>query len=896
MVSCSRLCLFVWRRLLLQTLWRHYASLAVEMVFVVATFMYMLYHDRVDKAQVKKLNRSYVDLAELKSMNIEHLRLRLPRGLTVVYGPGNEHTDQVVNTIFKLIGRVPTRGEDVQPEPTSDDVQVTPTDYVQRHDHGASVPASCREASSKLLRRGTFVHTVGRTMCIQFETAATPKGLDYSLVMLVPPEIVIPEGILYDVHELFADPSITAGSDVVAMVSDTLHVQQALIDQAHTVLQEGPTNSIKLQAGHFPLEAPFADIKDYRNGFFAALSIAFCLPLVWRVRDITTEIEYGLKEVQEVMGLSTAEFWLGHFFSALPISMVEASLATAVVLFQEKEYVPLRNVSVYKSEDLDFTLNPHADDDDDVTPSSSTSNVSRTASNKFVRVYPVVRQETRYLENADGSLVAACFLFFCFCHTVLALLVACVFPHGRWAMVIAFAVFFMFPCLDGDKLGFIFGTSLFTYLSTARAEKLRTAFYPNVALSTVMKIIGIFDDFEKSAHWKIITKPALNLDNVTVRDMMAVMLATFLVTALMVGYLSQVLPGTTSRPQRLLFPISKSYWYPPKPSTAETEREEQSPVIEERFEAAPSLKAAIECKNINKVFDNTIALNKVALTIYGSQVTVLLGHNGAGKTTLMSILTGLLEADSGKILLRGREVTSYTIRGVMGFCPQTDVFFSDLTVRDHLQYFGILKGLRSSEINRNVKVLLETVQLADKLYAYPDELSGGMRRQLSIAIALITRPRVLIMDEPTVGMDPETRRVVWTLVQGLRGRTTLLLSTHDMEEAERLADRIVVMYKGNVICSGSPSFLKSASGVGYKVRFWKVPGAFKTNEVLAVTRTACPRAVIEEDKENETVIATNTLKRDGFQAMFHELETKGAALGIRSMGVSVATVKDAYLK
>ncbi|KAL1413926.1 hypothetical protein MTO96_007975 [Rhipicephalus appendiculatus] len=218
----------------------------------------------------------------------------------------------------------------------------------------------------------------------------------------------------------------------------------------------------------------------------------------------------------------------------------------------------------------------------------------------------------------------------------------------------------------------------------------------------------------------------------------------------------------------------------------------------------------------------------------------------------------------------------------MGFCPQTDVFFPDLTVLDHLQYFGILKGLRSSEINRNVKVLLYTVQLADKLYAYPDELSGGMRRQLSIAIALITRPRVLILDEPTVGMDPETRRIVWTLVQGLRGRTTLLLSTHDMEEAEILADRIVVMYKGN------------ASDT--RIRFWKVPGAFKANEVLAVTKKACPLAAIEEDKENEAIIAMNTLKRDGFPAMFRDLETKSAKFGIRSIGVSVATVKDAYLK
>ncbi|XP_065310534.1 phospholipid-transporting ATPase ABCA3-like isoform X3 [Dermacentor albipictus] len=901
MVSCSRVCLFVWRRLLLQTLWRHCASLVVELVFVVATLMYMLYSDRVDQAQVKKLNRSYLAVPEPRRMNAEHLRPRFPPGLTVIYGPGDEYTDQVVATIFSLIGRVPTNYEEPPPDakPEDEKEKVTPSDYVQRLDSVDSVPGSCRKASSRLLRRNAFVHTVGRTMCVQFETASTPKGLRYSIVMLVPPEIMIPEGILYSAHDLFADPSITAGSDVVAMVSDTLHVQQALIDQAHMALQGGSTNAVELHARHFPLEAPFEDIHNYRNGFFAALSISFCLPLVWRVRDVTTEIESGLKfrcrlhaqEVQEVMGLTSSEFWLGHFFSALPISIVEGVLATAVIVLHEKEYRPSRNVTVYKSEGHDVTVNPFPNADDP----SPTPNVSEPLSSKFVRVYPNNPRATRYFENADGSLVVVCFLLFCACHTFLALLVACVFPHGRWAMVIAFAVFFMFPSLDGDKLGFIFGTSLFTYLSTPRTEKLRTAFYPNVALSTVMKIIGIFDDFERAAHWRILKKPALNLDNVSIRDMLNVMFATCVIFALMITYLSHVLPWTTLRPQHILFPVLPSYWSPPT-GTGDADEEQHSRVDEARFESAPSQKPAIECKNITKAFDDTIALNKVDMVIYRNQVTVLLGHNGAGKTTLMSIFTGLLEADSGAIFVRGREVTSYTVRGVLGFCPQADIFFPDLTVLDHLQYFGILKGLRSSEINRNVKILLETVQLGDKLYAYPDELSGGMRRQLSIAIALITRPRVLILDEPTVGMDPETRRVVWTLVQGMRGRTTLLLSTHDMEEAERLADRIVVMYKGHVICSGSPSFLKNACGVGYKLRISKRPDAFRAKEVLAVAQRACPSANVEEDKDDEAVIAMNTLKRDGFQAMFLELEREGAALGILSLGVSVATMKDAYLR
>ncbi|KAL1483973.1 hypothetical protein MTO96_001825 [Rhipicephalus appendiculatus] len=359
------------------------------------------------------------------------------------------------------------------------------------------------------------------------------------------------------------------------------------------------------------------------------------------------------------------------------------------------------------------------------------------------------------------SLVTASFAAFVTCHTLLALLIACAFPLGRWAMIIAFGLYFILPMCD------------------------------------------------ETAGWDIINKYALNLDNVTIGEMFIILLATAFILAISIAYLSNVLPWTTSRPQHLLFPVMPSYWFPRTLTVKATAVKESDNA--EHFEALPKLKVVIECKNLVKVYGGTVALNNVNMTTYKSQVTILLGHNGAGKTTLMSILTGLIEPNGGSVLVSGKNIRTAGFER-MGFCPQFDAFFADLTVSEHLKYYGGMKGLESHLLPKITKQLLKSVRLSDKANAFPHELSGGMKRKLSIALALLTTPEVLILDEPTVGLDPETRRTIWSLVKELRGKASILLSTHDMEEADVLGDRIIVMYSGSVICWGSPSFLKKACG------------------------------------------------------------------------------------
>ncbi|CAN7993964.1 unnamed protein product, partial [Ixodes hexagonus] len=298
-------------------------------------------------------------------------------------------------------------------------------------------------------------------------------------------------------------------------------------------------------------------------------------------------------------------------------------------------------------------------------------------------------------------------------------------------------------------------------------------------------------------------------------------------------------------------------------------------------------------------FGHHKALDGVDIEIYEKQVTLLLGHNGAGKTTLMSILTGILNPSGGVAMVCGYDVVKNTAsaRRSIGFCQQSSVFFPDLTVWEHLVYFGKLKGLNHKEASKQADETLQAVGLKEKHGVLPSALSGGMKRRLSIAIAISSSPRVVILDEPSSGLDAENKREIWDLLLGMRSKSTLIISTHDMDEADVLADRIIVMAEGRVLCAGSPSFLKKAygAGVGYQLRIIKDPKGLDLPHVLRIVQETAPKAVAD-DKLNEAIISLNTLSHRGFTPMFEALEKRGSKLGIRTVGVMVATLRDVYIK
>lgn len=177
-------------------------------------------------------------------------------------------------------------------------------------------------------------------------------------------------------------------------------------------------------------------------------------------------------------------------------------------------------------------------------------------------------------------------------------------------------------------------------------------------------------------------------------------------------------------------------------------------------------------------------------------------------------MEGLFTPTSGTALVGGHDIRTdiQGVRETLGLCPQHNVLFEELTVSEHLRFFGKLKGLKPAEIKEETDKYLELLNLEDKAHSQAKALSGGMQRKLAAAVALCGKSKVVLFDEPTSGMDPSARRSLWDLLQGEKEGRTILLTTHFMDEADLLGDRIAIMSEGKLQCCGSSFFLKKKYG------------------------------------------------------------------------------------
>jgi lipooligosaccharide transport system ATP-binding protein len=218
--------------------------------------------------------------------------------------------------------------------------------------------------------------------------------------------------------------------------------------------------------------------------------------------------------------------------------------------------------------------------------------------------------------------------------------------------------------------------------------------------------------------------------------------------------------------------------------------------------------AAIELKGVVKRFGPITAVDGLDLEVPEGICLGLLGPNGAGKSTTMRLLTGQAIADAGELRVLGYELPreAKAARAQMGVVPQLDNLDIDVTVEDNLAVFARL--YRVADVRAAVERGLDLARLRARRKDAVDKLSGGMRRRLLLARGLVHEPRLMLLDEPTVGLDPQIRTELWSLIDGLRSRgTTILMSTHYIEEAERLADEVAVMAQGKIIARGRPSDL-----------------------------------------------------------------------------------------
>ena len=211
-------------------------------------------------------------------------------------------------------------------------------------------------------------------------------------------------------------------------------------------------------------------------------------------------------------------------------------------------------------------------------------------------------------------------------------------------------------------------------------------------------------------------------------------------------------------------------------------------------------------KNVVKRYGDTMALDHLDLNIAEGEILGLLGPNGAGKTTAIRALTGLIGVDSGDITVFGKKqnVNNIDIKRNMGLVTQELTVFNDLSAGENLRYFGKLYGLKGAELDSNVKRVLEFIGLTERSKKRPKTFSGGMQRRLNIGCALVHRPKLLIMDEPTVGIDPQSRNHILESVKQIAAEgTTIIYTSHYMEEVQAICNHIAIMDAGRVIADGT---------------------------------------------------------------------------------------------
>eukprot|EP01083_Nonionella_stella_P215836 776456_1 len=332
--------------------------------------------------------------------------------------------------------------------------------------------------------------------------------------------------------------------------------------------------------------------------------------------------------------------------------------------------------------------------------------------------------------------------------------------------------------------------------------------------------------------------------------------------------------------------------------------------VDEAVTGSPML----ELSDLTKVFrggnegrDN-IAVNRLNLKMYADQVFCLLGHNGAGKTTTCNMLTGMVSVTSGDAYIKDMTTgQTYSlveqlpaIRSRTGLCPQHDILFPRMTVWEHLQFYGQVNGLsKGDELDELCMDLLGKIDLTDKLQFQSRMLSGGQRRKLSVCIALIGRTNLVILDEPTTGMDPFARRATWSLIKEYKKNRCVVLTTNSMDEAEVLADRIAIMVGGKLVCCGSGFYLKEQYDVGYALTI-QLRSTINRNQILGSLNDVVQDHIKDGSSRIIRQAATQIVYRISFESnphmptLFHYIDEHRKELGVTKYTISATTLKQVF--
>jgi ATP-binding cassette, subfamily A (ABC1), member 3 len=343
-------------------------------------------------------------------------------------------------------------------------------------------------------------------------------------------------------------------------------------------------------------------------------------------------------------------------------------------------------------------------------------------------------------------------------------------------------------------------------------------------------------------------------------------------------------------------------------------------VIDPRLIQQERDKMCVVAKDLSKKFGSTFAVKDLSLTMYSGEIFCLLGHNGAGKTTTFNMLSGSLTKSGGTITMLGHDMPNdiLQLRQKMGICPQYSVLWDDLSIMDHMRLFAGLRGFdwdNDKSVQESAHKIIFDLGLHKRENFKVSALSGGMKRKLALGISFIGNPKIVFLDEPSSGMDPLARRSTWDLLKERKKDCIICLTTHYMDEADALSDRIAIVSKGKLECCGSPMFLKKLYGCGYVLSFVR-SSSNNSNSIESFVRSklangpggssvfvpiSSVRMLSDSGKEVVVEVSVDDgddRLRENFTALLVEFDDKSvlASIGVQSYGIGVTNIEGVFLK
>ncbi|XP_075758760.1 phospholipid-transporting ATPase ABCA7 isoform X2 [Pelodiscus sinensis] len=662
-------------------------------------------------------------------------------------------------------------------------------------------------------------------------------------------------------------PAADPFSDLRYVWGGFVYVQD-LVEQAVTRVLSGTARrtGIYLQQMPYPCYVDDVFLRVLNRSLPLFMTLAWIYSVAMIIKGVVHEKEARLKETMKIMGLSSSILWLSWFISSFIPFLISSSFLVLIL--------KLGDILPYSDPAVVFL---------------------------FLAAFAVATIAQCFLIStffSRANLASACggiIYFSCYLPYVL-----CVAWRDQLTFPLRLCVSLLSPVAFG------FGCESFS----------------------------LYEEQGTGIQWQNLNSSPVPDDAYTFATSLTLLLLDACLYGLATWYIEAVFPGQFGIPKPWNFPFLRSYWCGESPPDDCPLLPASSPsAAQELLEApSPQLRPGVSLHRLVKLYGSSrkVAVDGLSLSFYEGQITALLGHNGAGKTTTMSILSGLLPPSSGTAYVLGRDIRweMDAIRRSMGMCPQHNVLFDILTVEEHIWFYGRLKGLSGAQVQEEAKQIIQDVGLPHKRREQTKNLSGGMQRKLSVAIAFVGGSQVVILDEPTAGVDPYSRRGIWDLLLKYRRGRTVILSTHYMDEADLLGDRVAILAQGRLRCCGSPLFLKAQLGTGYYLSLVKraAPGlsasrkddsdserscdtglgsepgseasAGDVPQLSALVQKLVPGARLVEDIGQEVlyVLPYGGAKDGAFGELFRELDARLGELGFSSYGISDTTLEEIFLR